>query len=78
MKIYIWEMLDDLLQKRNKEFIPPGPKSRANAPTVDLDQPPATPAMPEDLEAQILSKDPAQRVRQLAYQAQKDEERLSG
>jgi hypothetical protein len=33
--------------------------------------------MPEDLENQTLSKDPQQKVRQLDYQAQKDEERLS-
>jgi hypothetical protein len=35
------------------------------------------PVIPQDLENQILSKDPKQRVRQLDYQAQKDEERLS-
>ena len=29
----------------------------------------------QDLENQILSKDPQQKVRQLDYQAQKDEER---
>ena len=33
------------------------------------------PVMPQDLENQILSKDPQQKVRQLDYQAQKDEER---
>lgn len=33
------------------------------------------PAVPEDLANQELSKDPQQRVRQLDYQAQKDEER---
>ena len=33
------------------------------------------PATPQDLENQTLSKDPAQKVRQLDYQAQKDEER---
>ena len=31
--------------------------------------------VPQDLNNQILSKDPQQRVRQLDYQAQKDEER---
>jgi hypothetical protein len=31
--------------------------------------------VPQDLENQILSKDPQQKVRQLDYQAQKDEER---
>jgi len=33
------------------------------------------PVMQQDLENQVLSKDPQQRVRQLDYQAQKDEER---
>lgn len=32
-------------------------------------------AVPQDLENQTLSKDPALKVRQLDYQAQKDEER---
>ena len=32
-------------------------------------------AVPQDLENQDLSKDPKQRVRQLDYRAQKDEER---
>jgi hypothetical protein len=31
--------------------------------------------VPQDLNNQTLSKDPKQRVRQLDYQAQKDEER---
>ena len=35
------------------------------------------PVVPQDLQNQILSKDPQQKVRQLDYQAQKDEERLS-
>jgi hypothetical protein len=34
-------------------------------------------AMPQDLQSQTLSTDPQQKVRQLDYQAQKDEERLS-
>lgn len=33
------------------------------------------PVVPQDLENQVLSQDPAQKVRQLDYQAQKDEER---
>jgi len=33
------------------------------------------PVMPQDLQNQALSKDPQQKVRQLDYQAQKDEER---
>jgi hypothetical protein len=35
------------------------------------------PPLPEDLSNQTLSKDPQQRVRQLDYQAQKNEERQS-
>ena len=34
-----------------------------------------SPTVPQDLDNQTLSKDPKQRVRQLDYQAQKDEER---
>jgi hypothetical protein len=41
------------------------------AKTSDKDNPAVSP----DLENQILSKDPQQKVRQLDYQAQKDEER---
>lgn len=37
--------------------------------------PPPPPPVPEDLNNQELSQDPEQRVRQLDYQAQKDEER---
>jgi len=33
------------------------------------------PVVPQDLQNQVLSKDPQQKVRQLDYQAQKDEER---
>ena len=33
------------------------------------------PVVPQDLNNQTLSKDPQQKVRQLDYQAQKDEER---
>lgn len=36
------------------------------------------PPIPEDLDNQTLSKDPAQRVRQLDWQAQKNEQRQSG
>jgi hypothetical protein len=65
MKKYIREMLDDLKKG--------GPKP---AKTIDLNVPPA-PVVPQDLENQELSSDPAQRVRQLDYQAQEDEERES-
>ena len=42
----------------------------------DLKKPSNPPApVPEDLNNQTLSNDPAQRVRQLDYQAQKSEER---
>ena len=33
------------------------------------------PVMPQDLENQVLSRNPKQKVRQLDYQAQKNEER---
>ncbi|MGH9558804.1 MAG: hypothetical protein ACRD30_06140 [Bryobacteraceae bacterium] len=67
MKKYIREMIDDLTKRKNKDYVPP-------APAVDLDIPPQA-ALPEDLEDQELSRDPAQRVRQLDFQAQQDEER---
>ena len=35
----------------------------------------SNPVVPQDLDNQTLSQDPAQRVRQLDYQAQKNEER---
>ena len=41
----------------------------------DLQKP--EPAVPTDLDNQILSKDPAERVRQLDQQAQKNQERES-
>jgi hypothetical protein len=37
--------------------------------------PPPQPTVPGDLENQTLSTDPAERARQLDYQAQKSEER---
>lgn len=60
MKKYIREMLDDLRKRK--------------APTVNLN-PPATPALPSDLENQILSDNSLERVKQLDFQAQQDEER---
>lgn len=63
MKKYIREMLDDLRKKRH-----------VKAPTVDLQVPP-TPPLPADLENQILSKNRAERVRQLDFQAQQSEEK---
>jgi hypothetical protein len=41
----------------------------------DLKKP--APVVPTDLDNQVLSEDPAQRVRQLDQQAQKSEERQS-
>jgi hypothetical protein len=38
---------------------------------------PQNSTLPQGLENQILSKDPAQKVRQLEHQAQQDEERLA-
>ncbi len=66
MKKYIRELFADLRKQRE----PQNPKPK----TIDLDVPPPPPA-PEDLNNQILSKNPEQRVRQLDYQAQEDEER---
>lgn len=59
MKKYVRAVLDDLKTKAGKKKDPVVP----------------TPAVPQDLENQILSKDPQQKVRQLDYQAQQDEER---
>lgn len=61
MKKYVRAVLDDLKSKAGK---------KENTPSANQ-------IVPQDLENQILSKDPEQRVRQLDYQAQKDEERLS-
>ncbi len=61
MKKYIREMLDDLRKKKAPA-------------TVNLN-PPAVPASPSDLENQILSDNSLERVKQLDFQAQKDEER---
>lgn len=72
MKTYIREMLDDL-RKKHKDYVPPVPKPEHNAPTIDLDVP-SPPPLPTDLENQILSTDPAERVRQLDFQAQQSEE----
>ena len=46
---------------------------------LNLTKKPKTPEppLPGDLDNQTLSKDPAQRVRQLDWQAQKSEERQS-
>jgi hypothetical protein len=59
MKKYVRAVLDDLKSKTKKK----------NNPVVP------NPVVPQDLENQILSKNPKQKVRQLDYQAQKAEER---
>jgi hypothetical protein len=73
MKKYIREMLDDLQKRRHKDFVPPVPKSPTGAKTVDLTVPPPA-SLPLDLENQILSKNPEERLRQFDYQAQQSEE----
>lgn len=74
MKKYIRDLIDDLHKKDTRDFAPPVPPVPADAPTVDLDAPPE-PVVPEDLENQELSPDPEERVKQLDYQAQQEEER---
>jgi hypothetical protein len=64
MRTYIREMIDDIRRKQNK---------KDKALVIDLTPPPA-PALPKDLENQILSTDPAERARQLDFQAQEHEE----
>jgi hypothetical protein len=66
MRTYIREILADIRRKQNK---------KAKPPAIDLTPPPA-PVLPKDLENQILSTDPAERVRQLDFQAQEQEEGL--
>jgi hypothetical protein len=76
MKKYIREMLDDLQRKKDKDFIPTIPAPSTGNTVSDL-QPPPEPALPDDLENQVLSKNPQERVRQLDFQAQENEERES-
>jgi hypothetical protein len=76
MKKYIRDMIDDLRRKKDKDFIPPIPAPPAGGQTSDLNPPPE-PALPDDLDNQILSDDSLERVRQLDFQAQEDEERES-
>ena len=74
MKKYIREMIQDLKGSKAKAFIPPVPKGAATESVTDLTPPPDA-AMPNDLSNQELSKDPAERVRQLDYQAFQSERR---
>jgi len=74
MKQYIRDIIDELNNAGEKDFLPEIPPSPTGGKTVYLDPPKIEP-VPEDLENQVLSADPAQRVKQLNEQAQKDEER---
>jgi hypothetical protein len=73
MKTYIREMLHELRKKHHKDYVPPVPKPPTKATTDNLSVPP-DPPLPCDLENQILSTNPAERVRQLDFQAQQSEE----
>lgn len=74
MKKYIRDIIDDLKNPGHKDFLPEVPESPTGGKTVYLDPPKAKPD-PEDLDNQVLSKNPEEEVRQLDHQAQKDEER---
>jgi hypothetical protein len=76
MRKYVREMLQDLIGKKDKSYIPPIPKASGDPATADLNAPPQ-PSLPGDLSNQVLSKNRLQRTKQLDYQAQKDEERES-
>jgi hypothetical protein len=73
MKKYIRDIIDDLKGTKNKDFIPPVPKSPTDGKTVDLNQTPQ-PDLTTDLNNQILSGDQLEMERQLDQQAQKHEE----
>ena len=74
MKKYIREMINDLKQGKQKNFIPPVPKGAVKASVNDLTPPPVS-VVPEDLANQVLSKDAEERVKQLDYQAFQSERR---
>ncbi len=74
MKKFIREMIDDLQGKNKRDFIPPIPKPSTGGSVADL-TPPPEPVVPDDLDNQELSGDPLERVRQLDFEAQLDEER---
>src|SRR5579871_6276477 len=74
VKKYIREMIDDLRRPKNADRIPQVPKSRTDGKTINL-SPPPQPAVPGDLNNQILSNDPLEREKQLDFQAQQSEER---
>jgi hypothetical protein len=74
MKQYIRDIMDDLSEAREPDFLPEIPETPTGGKTVYLD-PPKIPPTSEDLDNQTLSSDKQERVKQLDYQAQKDEER---
>jgi hypothetical protein len=74
VKKYIREMIDDLRRPKAAGHIPRVPTSPTDGKKIDL-SPPPQPALPEDLNNQILSEDPVERARQLDFQAQQSEER---
>jgi hypothetical protein len=73
MRKYIREMIDDIRRKHPKDFTPAIPKPPAPAPEENL-MPAPVPTTPSDLENQVLSKNNLERVRQLDFQAQEQEE----
>jgi hypothetical protein len=74
MKQYIRDIMKDLHKPGEQDFIPEIPPPPAGGTTVYLDPPKVLP-VPEDLGNQELSSNPEERIKQLDYQAQKDEER---
>jgi hypothetical protein len=74
MKKYVRDIMDDLKNAGNKDFLPAVPESPVDGKTAYLDPPKVEPA-PADLDNQTLSQDNQEAVKQLDYQAQKDEER---
>ena len=74
MKKFIRDMIDDLQRKKDKDFVPNVPACATAGKMTQL-EPKPEPAQPDDLENQVLSNDPLERVRQLDFQAQQDEER---
>ncbi len=74
MKQYIRDIMDDLNQAGDKDFVPTLPQTPTGGKTVYLDPPKLEP-LPDDLDNQDLSSDPQERVEQLDYQAQENEER---
>jgi hypothetical protein len=79
MKKHIREMIDDLHRKQDKGFVPaiPAPSTEGPKTSQDASIPNQAPegAMPNDLNDQELSKNAAERTRQLDFQAQENEER---